>query len=265
MSTPADPGRIRITLEQRVAVVTIDHLRRYNALTGKMLEELTTGLARLADDPAVDVVVVTGSGPHFCAGMDIRELRSARNAGVRMEDRVTDAEEALAAFPKPTVAAVSGYCIGGGAQLALACDIRVAAENAEFAVTPAKLGVIYPARTITRLVHTLGPATAKYLVMTGDRMDAEAALRVGLVAEVVPEDRLHTRVSVLAETIAARSSITQRAAKQMIDAAARGGIDDELERYWTGAPNPDLEIGLDAFLSGTQPEFTRAGLHPARP
>ncbi len=265
MSTPADPGRIRIAVEEHVAVVTIDHPRRYNALTGKMLGELTTGLARLADDPTVSVVVVTGSGPHFCAGMDIRELRSARRSGVRMEERVTDAEEALAAFPKPTVAAVTGYCIGGGAQLALACDIRVAAENAEFAVTPAKLGVIYPARTITRLVHTLGPATAKRLVITGDRIDAGTALRVGLVAEVVPGHRLHARASALAATIAARSSITQRAAKQMIDAATRGGIDDELERYWTGAPNPDLDIGLDAFLSGTQPEFTRAGPRRAGP
>ncbi|WP_242676533.1 enoyl-CoA hydratase/isomerase family protein [Rhodococcus sp. ABRD24] len=254
---PEVPGRILTTVEQRVAAITIDHPRRYNALTGAMLDELTNTLARLADDPAVSVVLVTGAGPHFCAGMDIRELRSARASGIRMEDRVTDAEEALAAFPKPTIAAIAGYCIGGGAQLALACDIRVAAENAEFAVTPAKLGVIYPARTITRLVHTLGPATAKRLVITGDRIDADTALRVGLAAEVVPGDRLGSRAAALAETIATRSSVTQRAAKQMIDAAAGPGIGSELEHRWTGAPNPDLEIGLDAFLSGTVPRFNR--------
>lgn len=257
MSVPVDPCLIRTTIDQRVAVITIDHPRRYNALTGPMLAELPITLANLADDPSVSVVVVTGSGPHFCAGMDIRELRSARRSGVRMEDRVTDAEEALASFPKPTVAAISGYCIGGGAQLALACDIRVAAESAEFAVTPAKLGVVYPARTITRMVRTLGPATAKRLVITGDRIDAHTALQVGLVTEVVPTDRLHARAAALAETIAARSSITQRAAKQMIDAAAGAGIDRALERRWTTASNPDLAIGLDAFLNGQEARFTQ--------
>ncbi|MGO4202906.1 enoyl-CoA hydratase/isomerase family protein [Rhodococcus sp. TAF43] len=256
MNTPEGPGRVLTTVEQRVAVITIDHRRRHNALTGAMLDELTATLTRLADDPAVSVVLVTGAGSHFCAGMDIRELRSARASGIRMEDRVTDAEEALAAFPKPAIAAIAGYCIGGGAQLALACDLRVAAENAEFAVTPAKLGVIYPARTITRLVRTLGPATAKRLVITGDRMDAETALRVGLVAEVVPAESLWSRAADLAATIATRSSITQQAAKQMIDAAAGQGIGSRLEDRWIETPNPDLEVGLDAFLSGTVPRFS---------
>ncbi|CAM2961568.1 enoyl-CoA hydratase/isomerase family protein [Prescottella defluvii] len=256
MSTTDGPGRIRTAVDRHVAVITIDHLRRYNALTGAMLDKLTATLDRLADDPAVSVVLVTGAGPHFCAGMDIRELRSARASGIRMEDRVTDAEEALAAFPKPTIAAIAGYCIGGGAQLALACDIRVAAENAEFAVTPAKLGVIYPARTITRLVRTLGPATAKQLVITGDRIDADVAMRVGLVAEVVAENRLHSRAMALTESIATRSAISQRAAKQMIDAAAGAGIDDALEHSWASTPNPDLEIGLDAFLAGAVPKFS---------
>ncbi|NKS36444.1 enoyl-CoA hydratase/isomerase family protein [Rhodococcus hoagii] len=255
MRTPDGPGRIQTAIDRHVAVITIDHLRRYNALTGAMLDGLTATLDRLADDPAVSVVLVTGAGPHFCAGMDIRELRSARESGIRMEDRVTDAEEALAAFPKPTIAAISGYCIGGGAQLALACDIRVAAENAEFAVTPAKLGVIYPARTITRLVRTLGPATTKRLVITGDRIDADTALRVGLVTEVVPADRLRAHAMALSKSITTRSLVSQRAAKQMIDAAAGPGIDRELEHRWAHTPNPDLEIGLDAFLSGTPPRF----------
>ncbi|PVX59621.1 enoyl-CoA hydratase/isomerase family protein [Rhodococcus globerulus] len=256
MSTPTLPGRIQTSIERRVAVITIDHPSRHNALTGEMLDELTTTLARLSVDPAVSVVMVTGSGPHFCAGMDIRELRSARESGIRMEDRVTDAEEALAAFPKPTVAAIAGYCIGGGAQLALACDIRIAAENAEFAVTPAKLGVIYPARTITRLVRTLGPATAKRLVITGDRVGADTALTAGIFAEVVPVDRLRTRAAALADTIASRSSITQQAAKEMIDAAAGRGIDGKLEHRWAVASNPDLQIGLDAFLAGNAPKFS---------
>lgn len=148
-------AEIRTETHRNVAVLIIDHPRRHNALTGGMLDELISVLEQLADDPAISVVVLTGTGAQFCAGMDIRELRSARVEGIRMEDRVTDAEEALAAFPKPTIAAIRGYCIGGGAQLALACDFRVAAEGSEFAVTPAKLGVIYPARTIRRMVLTL--------------------------------------------------------------------------------------------------------------
>ncbi|MGW0173429.1 enoyl-CoA hydratase/isomerase family protein [Rhodococcus sp. NPDC003322] len=262
MTTPACPGRIRIAIDQDVAVLTIDHPRRCNALTGQMLSELTNALACLADEPAVSVLVVTGSGPHFCAGMDIHELRSARRSGIRMEDRVTDAEETLAAFPKPTVAVVSGYCIGGGAQLALACDIRIAAEDAEFAVTPARLGVIYPPRTITRLVRTLGPATAKRLVITGDRVDSATALRVGLISEVVPGEFLRSRAAALAATIATRSSITQRAAKEMIDAAAAEGIEPELEHRWASVRNPDLHIGLDAFLTGSTPQFTRSAAAP---
>lgn len=256
MSDTESPGSVRTAIGSTgVAVLTIDNPRRYNAVTGAMLDDITAALARLADDPTVRAVVVRGSGAHFCAGMDIRELRSARKLGIRMEDRVTDTEEALAAFPKPTIAAITGYCIGGGAQLALACDIRIATTGSEFAVTPAKLGVVYPARTITRMVGLLGPGVAKQLVITGDRIDAETALRVGFVAEVVADDRLDARTTALAETIVARSSITQRAAKQMIDAAARGGIDRALEDRWTNAPNPDLDIGLDAFLTRTVPRF----------
>ncbi|MGX6509949.1 enoyl-CoA hydratase/isomerase family protein [Rhodococcus sp. SJ-2] len=249
-------AEIRTETHRNVAVLIIDHPRRHNALTGGMLDELISVLEQLADDPAISVVVLTGTGAQFCAGMDIRELRSARVEGIRMEDRVTDAEEALAAFPKPTIAAIRGYCIGGGAQLALACDFRVAAEGSEFAVTPAKLGVIYPARTIRRMVLTLGPATTKRLVITGDRIGSALAAQLGVVTEVVPDETLVAHAMTLAESIASRSSITQRAAKEMIDAAARGRLDDELEHYWRDATNPDLEIGLEAFLSGRSPQFS---------
>lgn len=255
MST--ERAEIRTDLQRGIAVLTIDHPRRHNSLTGEMIDEFISVLVELADDPTVSVVVLTGAGAHFCAGMDIRELSSARAEGIRMEERVTDAEEALADFPKPTIAAIRGYCIGGGAQLALACDLRVAARGSEFAFTPAKLGVIYPARTIRRMVRILGPATTKRLVITGNHIDSSLAERLGVVTEVVPEDTLVSHITALTDSIVARSSITQRAAKEMIDAAACGQLNEEVERRWIDTHNPDLEIGLEAFLSGRSPQFRR--------
>lgn len=247
---------VHLRLTGPVATVTLDHPARRNALTTAMLDRLEDLLTALQSDRSVRVVVLTGAGSDFSAGMDIRGLRSGRDRGVELEHRMTAVEERLAAFPKPTVAAVEGYCVGGGMQLALACDLRVASERARFGVTPAKLGIVYPPQTVARLVRVLGPAAAKRLVFTAELIDAEAALRIGLVGEVTPSGGSAARAAELADLVSTRSAISVAAAKEMIDAAGGHGVDEAVTRRWSQEANPDAAEGIDAFLTGRAPRFS---------
>ncbi|AKE89395.1 enoyl-CoA hydratase [Rhodococcus aetherivorans] len=266
MDTPEDAASVRLQVTGPVATVTMDHLARRNALTTAMLHHLEDILTTVQSDRSIRIVVLTGAGGDFSAGMDIRSLRSARERGVELEHRMTDAEERLAAFPKPTVAAVEGYCVGGGMQLALACDLRLASECARFGVTPAKLGIAYPPRTVARLVRTLGPAAAKRLVFTAELIDADTALRMGLVDEVTPSGGVAARATELAHLVSTRSAISLAAAKEMIDAAGGHDIDQAVTRRWSQEANPDAAEGIDAFLAGRAPRFSGdgpAGTQPA--
>lgn len=168
------------TVADGVATVVISHPAKRNAMTASMwraLPELLTGLAR---DPAVRALVLTGAGPTFCAGADISSLTGDEDPRAL----AVTAEEALAAFPKPTLAAVRGFCVGGGSQLAAACDLRFAEEGASFGVTPAKLGIVYPASSTRRLASLVGPAWAKYLLFSAELIGADQALRAGFLNEL---------------------------------------------------------------------------------
>ncbi|CAM5633389.1 Fatty acid oxidation complex subunit alpha [Streptomyces antimycoticus] len=160
-------------------------------MTAAMWAALPPLLDALAGDPGVRALVLAGEGGTFCAGADISTLQGSPVEAQRL---AVAAEEALAAFPRPTLAAVRGHCVGGGAQLAAACDLRFAEQGALFGATPARLGIVYPASATRRLVSLVGPATAKYLLF-GELIDAERALRTGLVDEVLPEGELGKRVA----------------------------------------------------------------------
>jgi enoyl-CoA hydratase/carnithine racemase len=164
------------------------------------------------------------------------------------------AEERLAAFAKPTVAAVRGACVGGGCQLAVACDLRIAAADARFGVPPARLGVVYPTPTTRRLAALVGPATAKYLIFTGELVDADRAARLGLVDEVLPADRLADRIAELTGTIAARSQLSVVAAKEIVD----GRADAERAAWWHRQVQASGEAreGVAAFHERRPPRFT---------
>ncbi|EYT82851.1 enoyl-CoA hydratase/isomerase family protein [Streptomyces andamanensis] len=232
-----------------VATVVVHHPAKRNAMTAAMWRALPPLLDRLAADPGVRVLVLTGADGTFCAGADISTLRRSPEEAQTL---AVAAEEALAAFPKPTLAAVRGHCVGGGAQLAAACDLRFAEEGALFGVTPAKLGIVYPASATRRLVSLVGPATTKYLLFSGELIDAWRALRTGLVDEVLPEGGLGKRVAEFTGVLAARSQLTQAAAKEFAD--GRTGR----EAHWSAEArgSGDTAEGVAAFLERRAPRFT---------
>ncbi|GHA06488.1 enoyl-CoA hydratase/isomerase family protein [Streptomyces echinoruber] len=232
-----------------VATVVIRHPAKRNAMTAAMWRALPPLLEALAADPGVRALVLTGADGTFCAGADISTLTGSPEEAQRLAVR---AEEALAAFPKPTLAAVHGHCVGGGTQLAAACDLRFAEEGALFGVTPARLGIVYPASATRRLVSLVGPATAKYLLFSGELIDAERALRTGLVDEVLPAGQLGKRVSEFTATLTARSLLTQAAAKEF--ANGRPGR----EEHWAAQARGSGEAaeGVAAFLQRRAPRFT---------
>lgn len=232
-----------------VATVVIHHPDKRNAMTSAMWRSLPPLLDSLAADPAVRALVLTGEGGTFCAGADISTLR--REPG-EAQGLAVLAEEALAAFPKPTLAAVRGHCVGGGAQLAAACDLRFAEQGALFGVTPAKLGIVYPASSTRRLVSLMGPGAAKYLLFSGELIDAERALRTGFVDELLPEGELGKRVAEFTRVLVARSQLTQAAAKEF----ANGRTDRDA--YWAeqARGSGDTGEGVAAFLERRQPSFS---------
>ncbi|MGW1256631.1 enoyl-CoA hydratase/isomerase family protein [Streptomyces sp. NPDC002513] len=232
-----------------VATVVIHHPAKRNAMTAGMWKALPPLLGELAADPVVRALVLTGEGGTFCAGADISTLRGSPERAQRL---AVLAEEALAAFPKPTLAAIRGHCVGGGSQLAAACDLRFAEEGALFGVTPARLGIVYPASSTRRLVALVGPGTAKYLLFSGELIDSERALRTGMIDEVLPEGELAKRVAEFTRVLASRSQLTQAAAKEFAN-----GLTDR-DAYWAerARAGGDTAEGVTAFLERRPPRFT---------
>src|SRR3954470_5920361 len=189
----ADPLPLTVDRDGHVARLTIDRPDKRNAMTAVMWAALPGVLGGLAEDPGVRVLVVTGAGPSFCAGADISDLLGGPDpadpmAAVRRDN--LDAQAALRDFPKPTVAMIRGHCIGGGVELAASCDLRFADPTAVFGVTPAKVGIVYTPSSTKALIDLVGPAMTKYLLFSGDLIDAGTALRAGLVDRLVTADAL---------------------------------------------------------------------------
>jgi enoyl-CoA hydratase/carnithine racemase len=247
-----------------VAVLVLDRPERRNAVTLAMWQGLPGVLERLAALPEVRALLLTGAGGTFSAGADIAELAEVYGTPDRADAYHAvnvAAEEALASFPHPTIAVLHGYCVGGGCQLAVACDLRFAAEGARLGITPAKLGVVYPAVPTLRLAELVGPARAKYLLFSGELVTAERAERYGLVDEVLPDGELVSRAKEFARLLARRSPQSIGAAKAVL--AAGGPAGDRLaEARAAVAPwerrsrrAPDVHEGLAAFLERREPRF----------
>lgn len=233
-----------------VATVVLHHPAKRNAMTAAMWRALPPLLEKLAADPGVGALVLTGAGGTFCAGADISTLQGSPDEAQSLAVR---AEEALAAFPGPTLAAVKGHCVGGGAQLAAACDLRFAEEGALFGVTLTKLGIVYPSSATRRLVALVGPAAAKYLLFSGELIDTERALRTGLVDEVLLGFyELDARVEEFTRVLVSRSGLTQAAAKEFADGRT------DRDAHWSAQArgSGDTAEGVAAFLERREPRFT---------
>ena len=252
------PG-LRVGLgDDGVAVLTLDRPEKRNALTAAMWAALPELLRQLAQEPGLRVLLVTGAGGAFSAGADISELRDVyADPGTADAYHAVNvvAEEALAEFPHPTVAVVRGACVGGGCQLAVACDLRFAAPDARLGITPAKLGIVYPAVPTARLARLLGPARAKYLLFSGELVTAAQALVFGLVEEVAED--VEARALEFARTLASRSAQTQGAVKDVVAAVGEGRDPQAAVAVWERASRtaPDVAEGLAAFLERRAPRF----------
>ena len=251
---------IRVERVGAVATIWLDRPAKRNAMSYAMWAGLEDACVALGSDVGIRVVVLRGAGGNFCAGADIGELLAERPAGARTFNDVNmGAEHALATLSKPTVAFVEGDCIGGGCALAIDCDLRIAADGARFGITPAKLGVVYPAPSMERVGRLLGPAAAKYLLFTGRLVDTATALRIGLVNEVHDPASAEAALVALCDELASRSLLSQASSKEMLGAiAATGVVSPELERHWaqTAAASGDLREGVAAFADRRPPTFT---------
>ena len=243
-----------------VATLTINRPDRLNAVTFAMFARLPALLAEAAATGDVRVLVLRGAGrKSFSAGADISEFETARTnpqQAAVYDGAVLAAEDALATFPAPTIAAIHGHCYGGGCALALACDLRFASSGARFAITPAKLGIVYPLRATKRLVDAVGPSRAKFILMSGIDIDAARAAAIGLVDEV--DDDVDAALDEFVAILATRSGVTQRAVKQTVARILDGATDDDdVQAALRDAAlaSPDYAEGVRAFLERRPPKF----------
>lgn len=255
---------LTVECQGHVATLTIDRPEKRNAMTAGMWAALPGLLAGLQHDPDVRALVVTGSGPSFCAGADISDLLSGADdddpmADVRRSNLA--AQAALRDFPKPTVAMIRGHCIGGGVELAVACDLRFTDPTGVFGVTPAKVGIVYTPESTKALLDLVGPSTTKYLLFSGELLDAQEALRTRLVDRVVPAEDLDGEVHRLADVLASRSALSQRATKQVVAALAAGqdGQAEAAHWYRETIACGELAEGVAAFTERRPPRFPWAG------
>ena len=246
-----------------VATLRLNRPDSHNAIRLGMYEELPGLLAQIDADAAVKVLVVRGTGREaFASGADISEFQQVRanaESARSYNERVAATEAALAGMRKPTIAMVHGYCIGGGCGLALACDLRFADERARFAITAAKLGLVYGLESTARLVHLVGPSRAKWMLMSGKSLNAEPALRAGLVDEVVPPDELEGHTYDFAELLTTRAQYSVRAAKEIIGRIAGGQTEDDeatTRLRNSSFDTEDYAEGVRAFLDRRPPVFT---------
>jgi len=248
----------------RVGYVIFNNPERHNAVSLDMWAATRNILDRFVNDEEVRVVVLTGAGGKaFVSGADVSKFESERGTLDATRHYGVTVEEAYAAiqqFPKPTIAMIRGYCIGGGVGLAVCCDLRICSDNSRFAVPAAKLGLGYGYAGLRRLIDVVGPAFAREIFFTARQFDAEEARHMGLINRVVPEAELETYVKNYAETIAANAPLTVKAVKYIVGEAMK----DESERNLARcaelveecfASNDFIE-GRRAFMEKRKPAFT---------
>ena len=244
--------------EESIAVVLLDRPEQLNALSNELMEELVDRLRELDDDPTARCIVLGGSERAFAAGADIAELATASPVDLYYQRRI-DRWDAIRSLRTPLVAAVSGYCLGGGCELAMACDLIVASESAVFGQPETGVGIIPGAGGTQRLTRAVGKALAMDVILSGRRLSAREALDAGLVARVVAREAWLDEAKRVAREIAAKAPVATRLAKESVDRAHEGGLslglDYERRALYLAFSSADAREGLNAFLEKRRPEF----------
>ncbi len=245
-----------------VTVLVIDR-PPVNALGRELVEDLTRAAAELAQDDATRCLVLASAGKHFCAGADLKERREmTRDQARAFVPLLADACQAIAGLPFPTIAAVRGAAAGGGCELALACDLRVLADDARIGLPETSLAIIPGAGGTQRLPRMIGQARAKRWIFTGQMHDAREALADGVADLVVPAAELDARAAELASTIAANGPLALRLAKRAIERGGHLPLDEALALEWEcyqgTLDTADREEALRAFADKRPPRFTGA-------
>lgn len=254
-------NNLLIQKENKLAILSINRPAALNALNADMLQELGQAIQSLANDAEVDVIILTGSGEKaFVAGADIAFMQQLDPVAARkfalMGQNVFNMIENC---PKPVIAAINGYALGGGCELAMACDIRIASEKAKFGQPEVHLGVIPGFAGTQRLARLVGKGKAKELIFTGDMIDAQEAYRIGLVNQVVPPDLLIEQAKKLANKIAAKGQVAVQMAKRAINEGLEMPLEQanyhEANYFGLCFATADQKEGMAAFLEKRLPQF----------
>ena len=253
---------VDVEVANGVATVTMNRPEALNAFNSEQLHRMIVALKQVRDDASVRCVILTGAGERaFAAGADIKEMaQKSQEEGLafaRLGHEIGNLAEGMS---KPTIAAVNGFALGGGCELALACDIRIASENAVFAQPEVSLGIPPGWGGTQRLTRLVGPGHAAELILTGRRVKADEALRIGLVNAVYPADQLLSEARRMAETIVKQSPRALSAAKALMQIAfngdVRAGLDTEAQVFSQAFGTEDQREGMTAFVEKRTPSFT---------
>ena len=246
----------------KVGIVTLNRPKALNALNDQLMDELGAALKAFDADPAIGCIIVTGSERAFAAGADIAAMAKYSFVDVYGGDYITRNWETISSIRKPVIAAVSGFALGGGCELAMMCDFIIAADNAKFGQPEIKIGVIPGAGGTQRLPRAVGKSKAMDMALTGRMMDATEAERAGLVSRVVPYDKLADEALGAALVIADFSQLAVMAAKESVNRAFESGLSDgvmfERRLFHALFATNDQKEGMDAFVNKRKATFTHS-------
>ena len=253
--------QIEISIEDNIATVKLNRPERFNALGGRIVEELGHALYEIEVSEEARAVILTGAGDRaFCSGVDLKERREMDADERWAHNRALNAfSERLARIQVPTIAAINGLAFGGGFEITLACDFRISADHAEFALPEVGIGIIPGSGGTQRLPRLIGPTRAKELILTARRIDAETALSMGILSRIASKNQLLEKARTLAEETAKNSPLAVAYAKAAVDIAMETPIEQGL-RFETAAiratlASEDYQIGLAAFAEKRSPDF----------
>jgi enoyl-CoA hydratase len=256
------PNYETVSIEKResVAVLTINRPNKLNALNSKVHAEGVSALDELRKDETVRVVIITGAGEKsFVAGADISEFAGQTAVSQRNLFLEKTLFNSIDSFPKPIIAMINGFCLGGGCELALACDIRLASEKARFGQPEINLGIIPGGGGTQRLTRLVGEGKAMEMILTGDMIDAQTAFNLGLVNDVFSAEELEEKTFAMANKIAEKSPIALQMAKEAVKIASRSTLEEGLRRevdlFAICFSSEDKEEGVSAFLEKRKPVF----------